>query len=322
MLNFPEGGRYKIEFVDGKGGFIASDHKTKTLYISKALKLNITNGGKLQAVFGENSANACGVTISDPSVFNYCIQKDGEYRLSGSNITFDGTDEVDRLVLNECVNSKIDLGKGNDEVKIEDFGYPIIFSHNKIKTGNGDDNVTVMGKFKKFANNEFYLGKGSDTFSAEINPQDDVLTYKEFEEKIPKYGDTVARNEIYAIDGYTKDGDTKGWFENNIFEAKTYSANQLFKYISGGDNMLDGFQMYNFKPEPMQVFKALTNNQSVQQTKNASETPKKSTYREKHEQAQKRYQIYSLLYNLTGKAEFAEKLGEASKEAAELCLEN
>lgn len=258
MLNFPV--HYKIVFIEDKTGFIASDHESKTLYISKALGLNITDDEKLCATFKNASgADDCSVIISDPSIFNYCVQKDGAYQLSGANVTFNGTDNADSLILNECVDSEINLGDGDDSVEIENVSRPIVFYKNKIRTGNGNDKVTVSGNFYKFSHNEFYLGKGSDTFSAEINPDDDVQTHSEFEHKFSKYGNCVSRNEIYAIDGYTGDGDTKGWFEKNIFEAKSYSANQI--------SLLDGFQICTYKPEPKQMFKSLTKTNPIASSK-------------------------------------------------------
>lgn len=294
MLNFPQDRKYKIVFVDDKAGFIASDHEKQILYISKDLKLNVTDDGKLRATFpnfrpklnggfGCSSSyrpeTDCSVIISDPSVFNYCVQeKNGEYTLSGSKVTFNGTTKNDRLVLDECIASTIDLGEGDDTVTIGTNSRPIYFAKNKIKTGTGDDTVKVFGNFKRFTQNEFYLGKGSDKFNAEINPDDDVLTHSEFERNYHQYGSCVSKNEIYAIDGYTGDGDTKGWFEKNVFTAKTYSANQFFKHISGGDNELDGFQLFNFKPEPKQEFKSLCKNPVVVPPKEETQAKPETIY--------------------------------------------
>ncbi|MCR4881646.1 MAG: hypothetical protein K6A44_06830 [bacterium] len=296
MLNFPV--HYKLVFVGDKTGFIASDHEKQTLYISKDLKLSITNDEKLCATFPNYRAKTnggfgcsssyhpetdCSVIISDPSVFNYCIQKDGAYQLSGSNIAFKGTTQNDKLVLNECVNSEIDLGYGDDTVKIENSSRPIYFHKNKIRTGSGDDTIIVDGNFKRFTNNEFYLGEGSDSFSANINPNEDVSTHAEFTSKLHKYGSCVSKNEIYAIEGYTGDGDTKGWFENNVFEAKTYSANEI--------TLLDGFQKATYKAEPKQVFKSLTKGTTASQAKKeTAKENKKPTDREVYERQQGIYQ--------------------------------
>ena len=148
MLNFPI--KYKIVFLKDKTNFIASDHVNKKLLISKDLKLNITKDGKLCATFnnfrpeiksrfgcssGKREKTDCSVTISDPSTFNHCIQKDGIYQLSGSKVTFNGTNNSDTLILNECENSQINMGKGNDTV----FYREKRIYNNDIDLGDGNN---------------------------------------------------------------------------------------------------------------------------------------------------------------------------------------
>ena len=270
------------------------------------IQLKITDNGKLQAIFPESGQKdyslrknnkGCSVTISDPSSFGYCTQKDGAYELSGDNVTFDGTDKGDKLVLNNVNDSKINMGGGDDTVSIKGSSSESRFRNNVIKTGDGDDTVVASGDFSKtygFYGNQIYLGKGSDYFSASINPDDDAKTYTEFESKSQQYGRTVAKNEIYAIDGYTGDGDKKGWFENNVFESKTYSANQFFKYdaSSGAVSGADGFDTYNFKPEPKSEVKYTPPKKEVQPepAKEDSTKSKKSTEVENRDK-------YSSLYS-------------------------
>ncbi len=250
---------YKIVVDNNAQNCIKANHDKKELHVSKDINLKFTDDGNLFTEFTnpEIAQKAgCSMIISEPAYFDQCVQKNGEYELSGSLVTFNGTDGDDILTLKEVTNSKINMGNGNDKVFVEGSSPQSRFFNNIIKTENGNDLVNVSGDFKYFINNQFYLGKGSDYFSASINPDDDAQTYAEFESKIPKYGSAVAKNEVYAIDGYTKDGDKKGWFECDIFASKTYSANQLFKYnfSTGEMSGLDGFQLYKFKPEPKQVF--------------------------------------------------------------------
>ena len=347
MLNFPI--KYRIKFIENKTDYIASNHEKKELLISKDIKLNITDDGKLCATFQKKSKDDCSVTISDPSKFNYCVKKEGAYQLFGSDVTFDGTDNDDILVLSECLNSNINMGDGDDTVlyrekriynnninlgngnnifaasyktdadrslvdntissgKGQDYIYlrnafrnivstgagddfveiegasqtkfTNIFQKNWIKTQDGDDTVKISGNFEKFKNNNFYLGKGSDTFIAEINLKDDATTEYDYLKKISEYVNSVSGNKICATDG------EKGWFEKNVFESKTYSANQLSENCSL-NAISKGFQ--NFTPKPVPV-----NYETDVPKKEVVYSSKKPTI----ENCKRRYWAGSLGYNL------------------------
>lgn len=320
MLNFPEKGRYKIVFIEDKTGVIASDHKNKRLFISKNIKLNITDDGKLCAMFpnlnpeqkpsGKKYNTDCSIIISDPSCFNHCIQKDGTYQLSGSNVTFNGTDNGDTLILSECENSKINMGEGNDivlyrhkkilnndinlgggnniftaayttdkdfplqgnkilsedgqdyihlryalgntisvgggddTVEIEGIPqskFPDYFKNNSVNMGDGNDTVNVFGKFDRFWDNRFYLGKGTDKFCASINPEKDAVTETDYQSKLAGYLASVKNNEVYAKDG--NEGLFEKWFGGkDVFDSKTHSANKL---------ILTGFESDNVNCKPL-----------------------------------------------------------------------
>ncbi len=159
MLNFPV--KYKIVFIKDKTGVIATNHKNKELFISKDIKLNITDDGKLCAMFQKDSKTDCSVTISDPSRFNHCVQKGGTYQLSGSGVTFNGTDGEDTLILNGCENSKIDMGSGNDAVLYREKK----LLNNNINMGEGNNIFASTGKTdadRALIQNNISSGKGND----------------------------------------------------------------------------------------------------------------------------------------------------------------
>ena len=322
---------YKVVTVSDKTGFISANHQNQELLVSSDINVNWTEDGKLCATFpnhrkteptfadfvrdlcgkrDESESSDCSIVISEPAYFNHCIKKDGAYELSGSKVTFNGTDKDDKLTLKEVSNSKINMGNGDDTLLIEGAPHKSRFFNNIIKMGNGDDTVNSSGDFKYFYNNQFYLGKGSDYFGASINPSDDAKTQFEYESRLPKYGATVAKNEVYAIDGYTGDGDKKEWFEANVFESKTHSANQLFRYeaSTGTISGIDGFQLYRAKPEPLNPIKVSEKKeikQPAQENKTSKIKPKITK-----EDCLRRYWVNSMLLWL-GNKEAAEGLTQA-----------
>ena len=370
MLNFSE--KYKIKIINNKTNIIAANHKNKELLISKNIKLNITNDGKLKATFTKSVTkpqtvfealldnyfdipyiqddNDCSVIISDPSGFNYCMKKNGKYHMSGANVTFNGTENNDTLILSNCNNSKINMGEGNDAVLyrenkitnndinlgngdniftatgITDGDMPLgnnkitsgnghdyiylrnaigndintganddiieikgapqtkfsnYFYKNTINTGDGNDEIIISGDFDKFSNNQFYLGKGSDNFCAEINSKDDANTEFDYNRNLSKYINSVSGNTIYATNG------EKGFFEKNIFEAKTYSANRLSETVDF-NTVSKGFQEIYTKTVPIEQITTPTE----------EKTTKPTSIQEKLENAKKRYWAGSLGWNL------------------------
>lgn len=307
---------YRIVIDGNTTNCINADHSKKELHISKDVNFRQTDDGKLFAEFAnfrkdenktflgfklssEQPKYDCSITISDPTYFNSCFQKDGVYQISADDVVFNGTKNDDKVILKQVSNSKINLGDGKDTVLIKSASPKDQFFNNVINTGNGADSVDVSGNFNKFYNNKFYLGKGSDSFSASINPDDDAKTRLEFESKLPKHASTVAKNEIYAIAGYTKAGDKKGWLEKNTFDSKTHCANQLiFKNAEPSASVtsdVDGFQEYKFKPEPKNQI-VYNVQQSAQKDKSKESVP--FTYEEK---CMIRYGCNSLLHMLYNK---------------------
>lgn len=361
---------YKVVIVPNKTGFFSANHRDKQLLVSKDVVLKRTDDGKLHAtfpnfrpkkhpfkfrIFGmsapsfKSSDTDCSLIVSDLASFNHCIQKDGAYHLSGSDVTFNGTYSNDVLFLDgtnnsrinmsggndtvfyhgrTCANNDVDLGGGNnifspiyktdsdlvlknnritsgggqdvvhlrqssnneintgggnDLVAVDGdlpTGTPSVFENNLINTESGHDVVNVWGKFNRFKNNTFYLGKGSDKFRASINPNDDVNTALDYGNNLGKYVSTVSKNKIFATDC------DKGMFEKNIFESKTYSANQLW----GGINMSsysEGFQNFSIKPVPESSVRIPKENKVV-------EYPKKLTDEELRKKYTTAYQVSSL----------------------------
>ena len=350
---------HTIRVVDDKTNYIFNNRRNHELLVSRDIKTEWTDDGKLSATFTnrgyqeptlsdfvkdlcgkryEPDNSDCSITISDLSKFHYCIRKDGEYQLFGGGITFNGTKGDDKLVMYESENSEINLGDGNDTIKIEGAQkgrFRADFKNNTIKTGEGNDTVTVSGNFNSFINNKFYLGKGNDNFTAIINQEDDALTYKEFEEKLPQYAYAVANNEIFAIEGNTKNGDKKGFFENNVFTAKTYSADRLFKYNPIQDEIsgLDGFQLYKFKLEPKQVFLLLAKTPAPKENMSMEPVPPvtsaqqeqnttKKTKRHTREEYSARYSAGSMGYMLFGDPKLQEAAFKSLEDYVRFMTEN
>jgi len=316
---------YTIQVVDDKTNYISADRRNNALLISSDIKINWTNDGKLRATFQnqgeqqttfsdfirdlcgkphEHDNSDCSITISDISKFHYCTRKDGEYQLFGGGVTFNGTNNDDKLVMYECEDATVDLGEGNDTVKIEGAkkgGFLADFQNTIIKTGAGNDRVTVSGNFNQFKNNKIFLGKGNDIFSAAINPKDDenVTNLSSYEKMEHVYMRNVAGSEVHATDG------GKGWFEKDSFESKTYSAN-LFK--------IDGFEGKNVtskqtparpiitpaerkvpKEEPKKTSDASTKQETTKAKKKLTE-----------EEVKRNLRLGELYYYQTGKPEVLE----------------
>lgn len=331
MTNFPE--KYQISIIKDKTGVVLSDHKNKKLLVSNDIELSVTDDKKLCAkfpnskqtnkssLFEKKSATDSPTIIFNPPNFNYCVKKDNVYQLSGSNISFNGTDKGDTLILNGVENSKINMGDGNDTIlyrekrildnyinlgdgdntfapsynkkagralinntissgKGQDYihlrnsignsvntgdGKDLVeiegtlqaqVLNNSINTGNDNDEVNIHGDFSSIQNNEFYLGKGSDSFNASVNPNNDAKTSSDYLNKYLEYSETVSNNKIYATEG------SKGFFEKNTFKSSTYSANQFSEQISV-KALSEGFQNYSTKLAPKEQPLTLTENAPV-----------------------------------------------------------
>ena len=191
-------------------------------------------------------------------------------------------DGNDYIYLRNAIGNTVYTGSGDDLIEIEgapQTKFTNYFQNNSIDTEKGDDTVKIFGNFDKFQKNRYYLGKGSDTFIAEINPNEDATTDYDYNKKMAKYMTSVSDNEVYATDY------NKGWFEKNTFETKTYSANQLSENVSI-KAISKGFQNIITKPIPV-------NNEYTPPKK---ETPKSS--KNKIEDCKRRYWAGSLGYNL------------------------
>lgn len=323
MSNISE---YQIKFVDNKKDTIMLNRKNKELIISSEIKLARTNEGELCAIFQNPTQNNptfsdflqdlfgnkkpednsdCSIIIHDLSSFHYCTRKNGEYQIFGGGFDFKGTNQDDKIILYECINSTINLGEGNDSIKIvgaDKDGFWANVENNTINTGKGNDELTITGNFNKFTNNKFKLGKGNDILRAEINPEDDkkVRTTATYDTLQNKYINNVFGSRVEGTEG------KKGWFEKDIFVSTTYSANEL---------ILSGFKPQNVttKPTPERpvIVQEKIQTPEIQNKNKTLEQPKKVTDREKHEQYQKMYQLNSFLLNITGKQEFADGVEES-----------
>ena len=175
MKNLPI--KYNIVYTDNETGTIKADHVNKKLLISKDINLNVTDDGKLNATFknfrkndkksvferffNKTTDTDCSLVISNHSDFNYCVQKDGIYHLSGTNMKFTGTDNDDLLILNGCKDSKINMGEGNDCILYHDKRV----INNNIELGNGNNMFLpagVTGTDRAMVNNKITSGKGHD----------------------------------------------------------------------------------------------------------------------------------------------------------------
>ena len=98
---------------------------------------------------------------------------------------------------------------------------------------------------------------------------------------LSKYINSVSENTIYATNG------EKGFFEKNIFEAKTYSANRLSETVDM-NAVAEGFKEIYTKTVPIEQITAPTE----------EKTTKLTSIQEKLENAKKRYWAGSLGWNL------------------------
>ena len=215
------------------------------------------------------------------NIFAASYKTDADRALVDNSIT-SGKGQ-DYIYLRNAIGNIVTTGVGDDVVEIEGASqtkFTNIFQKNWIRTQDGDDTVKISGNFEKFKNNNFYLGKGSDTFIAEINPNNDATTEYDYNKKVAEYINSVSRNKICATE------EEKGWNEENVFESKTYSANQLSENISV-NAISKGFQNCITKPVPVNYETAVPKNEVVNSSK-------KSTI----EDCKRRYWAGSLGYNL------------------------
>lgn len=200
---------YKIVVVPNSKGVIKTNHKKKEILVSKDIKVHKTDDGKFCATFPnfrpytpplsfhmygysipiqKHPKTDCSIIIEEPSNFEHCVQKDGVYQLSGSKVTFNGSNNDDTLILNRCedshinmnggndnvlyrenrvINNNIDLGDGDNTFTASQKSYAdSILIKNKITSGNGNDNIFI----RTASHNEISTGAGKDLVTIEGAP--------------------------------------------------------------------------------------------------------------------------------------------------------